>query len=104
MQFRVILSAVALAGVLVACESDDDLFGPTNGASVQYINASSTGDVSATNAGTNVGSTLAFQGSNASCVFVAPGTQTVGFSSGGTSVSSASTNFVAGQRYTVLLL
>jgi hypothetical protein len=101
----VLLAASALA--LAAC--DDDPNEPENTASVRFVNASVINSaVNATIGGTSVASNIGFQSTaNAgACVNVPAGTQSVGFSAatGGAAIGTgASTNFVAGQRYTVVL-
>jgi hypothetical protein len=95
MSYRSLILLAASGLVLTACDNDPNE--PENTASVRFVNASVINSaVNATVGGSSVGA----------CVNVPAGTQSVGFSaaSGGAAIGSgASTNFAAGQRYTVVL-
>ena len=105
MQFRYIALLAVSTLALAACD-DDEITVPNQTASVRFVNASATNaTVNGTVAGTATASNIAFQTGSAACANVPAGTQTVGFTnSTGTAIGSgASFNFVAGQRYTVVL-
>jgi len=106
MSYRSLVLLAASALALAACGDSNE---PENTASVRFVNASVVNSaVNANVGGSSVASNIGFQssGNAGACVNVPAGTQTVGFSAstGGAAIGTgASTNFVAGQRYTVVL-
>ena len=101
----------ALSIVLVGCGDDDDTNGtaPQQTALVRVVNASpttATADVFVGNQNTALGSGIGTGAAGASCFQVPAGNQTLNFRQGGSTTNIASAtpfNFVAGQRYTVIL-
>jgi hypothetical protein len=98
-------AALALVSlVVVGCDDDDnDILGPNNSAVVQFVNASSAGTLTTSSNGTTLGTAVGSQAGSTSCTFVSPGSRTLTFSQNGSTTSTLNTNFVAGQRYTVVL-
>ena len=72
MLLRKAACALALVSLVTAC-NDEDALSPSNAALVQFVNASSTGPVTTTNAGAAIGSTLDFGSASSSCVLVPAG-------------------------------
>ena len=110
MKLTHLASLAALSTVLVACGDDDDNgTQPQQTALVRVVNASpstATADVFVGNQGTALGSGIATGTSGASCFQIPAGSQTLNFRQGGGTANIASAtpfNFVAGQRYTVIL-
>ena len=108
MSYRITALTAAMAALAVAACGSDNTTAPSNSASVRIVNASSgTSSLNASNAGTPLATGLTFQNANASasCVTVPAGSQTIDFSSSGTTGNVASTtyDFQAGQNYTVVL-
>lgn len=105
MSYRSFMLLAASAFVLTAC--GDDSTEPENSASVRFVNASViNAAVNATVGGTSVASNIAFQNTGTACVSVPAGSQSVGFTAsvgGATIGAGATSNFTAGQRYTVVL-
>jgi hypothetical protein len=100
---RSVVLAVASLAFAVAC-GDKDPTGTTGNASVQFVNASSSGTVTPAMGGQTLGTSLAFQQSSTTCQVIPAGTQTLAFASSNTTVATiAATNFEAGRRYTVVL-
>jgi uncharacterized protein DUF4397 len=105
MSFRSVICAGAAMSLLVACgSSGNDVLGPSNSALVQFVNATPSGPVTMANGSSTVGTSLSSNQGSTYCVPVPTGSRTLSFSSGGSTIASApATDFVAGQRYTVLL-
>ena len=108
MSYRSTALIAALAALGVAACSSDNTTAPGSTASVRIVNASSgTSSLNASSSGTPLATALAFQNTNAAaaCVTVPAGTRTIDFSStGGTgNVASVTSDFQAGQNYTVVL-
>jgi hypothetical protein len=111
MKPNLLLALAATSVVLVACDDDDDDNGtePQPTALVRVVNASSstaTADLYVGNQSTALGSGIATGTAGATCFNVPTGDQTLNFRQGGGTSSIASAapfNFVAGQRYTVVL-
>ncbi len=95
--------ALALLALAVACSDDDTDLTSANAAIVQFVNASTIASVT-TSGGSTVGANLGPQQASSTCMLVSPGTQSLGFSSGGATIGTMSSmNLQAGQRYTVVL-
>ncbi len=111
MQHRSIISAVAgvaVAVALTACGSDNTTSATTkNTAQLRIVNATAlSSTVNAASGGSSLMSNLAFADTAAAarCVTVPAGNQSVNFTnSAGATLASTSSNFAAGQNYTVLL-
>ena len=110
MKLTHLASLAALSIVLVGCDDDDDNgTQPQQTALVRVVNASpstATADVFVGNQSTALGSGIATGTAGASCFQVPAGSQTLNFRQGGSTTNIASAtpfNFVAGQRYTVVL-
>ena len=101
-------TALVLAALVftAACDDDDDDdgTGPTGQAQVRVVNATpDNATVSVLNGNTTLANSLAF-GTNAACVTVPAGSQTLTFRSGTTTLATTTaTNFANGGRYTVVL-
>ena len=111
MKLTHLASLAALSIVLVGCGDDDDNgTQPQQTALVRVVNASSstaTADVFVGNQSTALGSGIATGTAGASCFQVPAGNQTLNFRQGGSTTNIASAtpfNFMAGQRYTVVLI
>ena len=110
MKLTHLASLAALSIVLVGCDDDDDNgTQPQQTALVRVVNASpstATADVFVGNQSTALGSGIATGTAGASCFQVPAGSQTLNFRQGGSTANIASAsafNFIAGQRYTVVL-
>lgn len=110
MKSYALLALAATSVVLVGCDDDDDdltTVQPT--ALVRVVNASpatATADLFVGTQSTALASGVGTGTAGQSCVNVPAGNQTLNFRQGGTTTNAASAspfNFVAGQRYTVIL-
>jgi hypothetical protein len=103
MDARRTVCALSFLALGVACSDDDVALTSSNAALVQFVNASNI--VSAkTSGGSTVGASLGPQQASSTCMFVSPGTQSLGFSSNGATIGTSSSMLLqAGQRYTVVL-
>ncbi len=109
MSYRTTALVLAVAALgAAACSDSNNTTAPGNTARIRVVNASSgTASLNASSAGTPLATGLSFQNTNASaaCVTVPAGTRTIDFSSTGSigDVASVSSDFLAGQSYTVVL-
>jgi hypothetical protein len=105
-----LLALAATSFVVIGCDDDDEPLTTTQPtALVRVVNASSTtstADVFVGTQSTALGTGIATGSASTNCLAVPSGTQTLNFRQGGgtTNVATGTPfNFVAGQRYTVIL-
>lgn len=103
MQMKKAAVLLAALAFVAGCDDDDDPLGPTNSASIQFVNASAGSTVTGAAGSQAVGSALTFQSGSLTCQYVSPGAA-LQFAENGTAVATSSAQVVAGQRYTAVLM